>query len=99
MVQLHTILKVEFQKSFDQLNAHSNKCVDMVIGAFYYVHVVKSIPWTVIACWPMNGHIYISAYFSNGVGTVLSHSLSAYWTLVGTPVPVNVVIIIVYSAH
>ena len=46
---------------------------------FYYAHVVKSIPWTVIDCWPRNEHIdvyiyiYILSSFSNGVGIVVSY--------------------------
>ena len=34
----------------------------MVIGTFYYAHVVKSIPWTVIGCWLRNGHIGVCVY-------------------------------------
>ena len=34
----------------------------MVIGAFYYTHVVKSIPWTVIGCWPRKGYISVYIY-------------------------------------
>ena len=34
----------------------------MVIWAFYCVHVVKSIPWTVIGHWPRNGHISVCVY-------------------------------------
>ena len=34
----------------------------MVIEVFHYVHVVKSILWTVISCWPRNGYISIYIY-------------------------------------
>ena len=35
----------------------------MVIGAFYYALVVKSIPWTVIGCGSRNGHIGVYIYW------------------------------------
>ena len=51
----------------------------MVIGAFHCAHVDKSIPWTVIGCWPRNGHIgvyiYTGLFFSGVTGSVLSYSL------------------------
>ena len=34
----------------------------MIIGAFYYAHVVKSIPWAVIGCWPRNGLIDVKGH-------------------------------------
>ena len=34
----------------------------MVIEAFYYAHVVKYIPWTVIDCWSRNGYISVYSY-------------------------------------
>ena len=79
----------------------------IVIGTFNYVQVVKSIPWTMIGCWPRNGHIsiyiyiyiYIYGCFSNSVGLYWAILiLSACWTLVGTAEQVSVVIA-AYSAH
>ena len=86
----------------------------MVIGAFYYVHVDKSIPWTVIGCWPRKMailacvyiYVYIYIYtrqFSNVMGSVLSYSLFYFCLpagyLTGTTEPVSIAIIVVYSAR
>ena len=35
----------------------------MDIGMIYYVHVVKSISWTMIGCWPRNRYISIYRYW------------------------------------
>ena len=46
----------------------------IVIRAFHYVHVVMSIPWTVIGCWPRNGYICVYIY---RLVSIMSRGL--YW--------------------
>ena len=53
------------------------------IGAFHYAHMVKSILWTVIGCWPcefIHWCIYILACFSHVTGYVLN-SCTFYFCL------------------
>ena len=73
----------------------------MDIGTFHYSKVAKSIPWTVISCWPVSGHIsvYIHRHFT---GSLLNYRtfyfLSPSRILAAAAEPVCVVIL-VYPAY